>query len=131
MALMKMDFAIASNPTETVLWENSSPSSAQSAVTLNLSDSIANYDYIKFVVRRYISDEDTTETLYTPANLRKSTGSGAWYACLMSYVSSSGTFCRRIKYTNDTTLETLLCGAVGVATTSTNTSIVIKVIGIK
>lgn len=41
---------------ETVLWTNGSPTSTQSSQTVNLSDSISNYEYIKIYWRHSTTD---------------------------------------------------------------------------
>ena len=49
-------------PTETLLWQNSSPSTAISYTTVTLSESIQNFDYIK-VVGQVNPSGDTTEIM--------------------------------------------------------------------
>ena len=134
MAVIDMDFAMGNGEhyEETVLWTNSNPTSNQGDVTIELSDSMSNYDYIKFVVRRATSDSSETEDIYSVSDVRKSTGvNGTWYICLMSFVSGTGTYCRRIQYISDTSIKALTPYVVGSSASGVDATILIKVVGLK
>lgn len=49
-----------SQPTETTLWTNTSPSADFTATTVTLSESIQNFDYIKVMYKFNKSDSDST-----------------------------------------------------------------------
>lgn len=50
---------------ETVLWTNSSPSDNFSAQTVNLSDSVVNYKYLKFIYRGRNASAVTSSIIYS------------------------------------------------------------------
>jgi hypothetical protein len=115
---------------ETVLWENSAPTSAFSAQTITLSDDITNYDELKVIYRASTSDTDTKYVKISVDNfLKPMSGSFKQFGFYGAYNNAS--WCRVANYDSDTSIR--FGDGCGVKGTSTNNSTVIpiKIIGIK
>ena len=90
--------------TETVLWTNNSPTSAFSAQTVTLSQSIDNFDYIKITYRGGTSNANEVHAIYPVSDIRKmSTSNLIWGA--MAGVNSSDKYGRYISYVSDTQIS--------------------------
>jgi hypothetical protein len=122
--------------TETTLWTNPSPSSSLAGGDVTLSQSIANYDLLKFTWR-YSTDDTTSIITYVDvptyrANSKSASGSagkGINPSCLI--YTGSANYVRTCYYTSDTKTYIGVCGRVGSSSTS-NTSVILKSIkGIK
>lgn len=74
---------------ETLLWSNPSPTVSYSSGTVNLSDNVTNYDYIKVTFRSSTTKSLTRSLIFEQKdwiNTRSSTGDGTSMnpACAMS-----------------------------------------------
>lgn len=63
MALYRCASGGGGAPQETTLWTNSAPTSAQSELSITLSDSMGNYDYIKIEWRASTSKDSRCNVL--------------------------------------------------------------------
>lgn len=122
--------------TETTLWTNPSPSSSLAGGDVTLSQSIANFDLLKFSWR-YSTDDHTSIKTYVDvptyrANSKSASGAagkGINPSCLI--YTGSANYVRTCYYTSDTKTYIGVCGRVGSSSTS-NTSVILESIkGIK
>lgn len=121
------------NPKETVLWTNSSPTTSQAAVTLNLSESIENFDYIKIKARNSTTNTSSDEVLYPIEYVKKSSRTANNPAMIIGFFDSSLSyfFVRRIYYSSNTALTTTAAYTTGGSGTFNNYSIVTEISGVK
>ncbi len=124
--------------TGTVLWTNSSPTSTFSSQTVTLSDSITNYNYLKFVVYTNTTNSNSFNVIIPVEDFVTTTGSKDTTFCQFvlgataGYTLSTGTlFSRACWYDTDTTIEFHNSGGWNVAGASTETNIPYQIIGIK
>lgn len=118
---------------ETVLWTNPSPSSNFSAQTVTLSDSISNYDYIKFVYGLstsiaggnsvVIPVSDFKQAVYPQVNNMPIYELGAY--------NTTTTVVRGVMYASDTTVRFSPANNIAQTGSADNRAIPTAIIGIK
>lgn len=118
-------------PTETVLWENSSPTSSFAAQTVTLSQDMNDFDYLKITVRLSINyTEEISEII--PINDFKSTSDTAYHLAVAFWGRiGSQRVARSFFYISDTTVKIDGCAIIGAQGTQTAWVIPIKISGLK
>lgn len=130
-------FAVATKPTktETTLWTNSSPTSTFANTTVTLSQSIENFDYIKFRIastKSNTAESYQAESIFSVADVKRSTTTTYAPQCIISSRSTSGgQYVRRFLYESNTSLS--ISSGQQIAGTSGNNNYVIplSIVGIK
>lgn len=123
-----------SNPTETVLWTNSDPSTAFSGQTANLSQSLANFDAVKIVSIPYAGQTSSTmESIYEMEYFNKTGNHTGYYndCALCGGYSSSHQYTRIIKKNSDTAIYFTLAYRFGWTSSDNSYIIPTQIIGIK
>ena len=121
---------------ETTLWTNSSPSSSLSGGDVTLSQSIANFDLLKFEFNYSTSDSQNLITYVDVPTFRANSksasgtaGKGINPSCLI--YTGSANYARTCYYTSDTKVYIGTCSRIG-SSGNSNTSLILKYIkGIK
>ena len=121
--------ASGGNPTETTLWTNPSPGSQFATQTVTLSDSLLNYDYVKFVFRQHTSTTAETIILVSVTDFQN----------YLQYKYSPAVFCcsttpmsvRGVYYVSDTTVGFYANARVGSSGSANASNIPYKIIGVK
>lgn len=134
MALIEMDFAtgIGEHYEETVLWENPSPSSNFSAQTITLSQSMGDFDMLKFEIRTHVSSPITTELIYVPLSYFNSTSSDAnAYKFVLGVYQFTNLFARETYKSSDTQIYISEARRLNASGTSTDQNIPVKIVGLK
>jgi hypothetical protein len=116
--------------TETLLWENSSPTSQFTSDSLTLSDNIKNYDYLK-VYWRFSTTDNTTNFIIVNVNEFLQTEVIPTDRPAISCSTSETTYGRIVRYNSDTTVYISQCAKWWYNTTVNTYCIPIKVTGIK
>lgn len=122
----------SSQPTETNLWANATPTQQQANVTLNLADDIDNFDEIVFEYKTNTTAAETARAIYSPADVKKSDESVAsTLVTIASSVQGSFAIVRAITYASNTELH--LTAGLQMHSTSGNNAyaILVNVIGLK
>lgn len=117
-------------PTETTLWTNSSPTTAQAAnTTITLSQAMSNFDYLKIKYRYSTSNSEEGYAMYPVSFFRNSPGTGKCVAM----IGIKGTFAaaRRLDYISDTQFSITASVRCGGTDVSTAQLIIVGVYGIK
>lgn len=115
---------------ETVLWTNSSPTSSMTQQYLSLSDSIANYDYIKVVIA--VSTSDLTSTVTTIMDASEIISKGADYRnCFYGNPIGVNTIRLALGNSDSTKFGFSDCYQFATATTYNNTAIPLSISGLK
>ncbi len=133
-------YAYSSQPstgfTETTLWTNSSPTSSFDAQTVTLSQSMANFTYLKIKFASstsYYSDSYCSSIIVSVTDFKKST-EAQWkpiVGLVTKIQSSGGNRCRRAFYSSNTQVEFSAANQIS-GTTTTNTSCIpISIVGMK
>lgn len=96
--------------TETVLWQNSSPSTSASAFTCELSDDWTNYDYIKITTQLTTTNSTNLSQIFAKDELAKCrtvSGTTSFNLSATLYLGSGGFYCRRgtASSANNTTIS--------------------------
>lgn len=118
--------------TETTLWTNSSPSSAQTNTTISLSNNINNYDYLRIYWKRDTSTNEDISVMVSVDDFKKTKGDGIQLAFgggqgYVGYISLS----RVMAYTDATTITIgPYAGIAGNAATNNSWCIITKVSGV-
>ena len=110
MALHKSGAASGGAPQETALWTNPSPTSSTSALRVDLSGSINDYDYIKISFRTSTTKSTIRSAIYTSEDFKNFTGTSTSNDGLISYGASpvatydsyTNCYVRYIKYETTT-----------------------------
>ena len=119
-------------PTETLLWENPSPNATFAAQSVTLSDSISNYDYIHFYFKSGASTNNIRSNIYSVADVKASTKSGARNNVCSTACSNTGSAsARSITYESDTQLAFSSAWSLGNAASYNQTTIPLSIYGIK
>lgn len=117
---------------ETVLWTNPSPTSNFATQTVTLSQSIENFDYIKFVHRISTSASNSGETIYSVSTFKTSSNSVAIQPVIAARTGGNGYPVRRIRYVSDTTVSFLSTNNAGSGASYNDAyCIPLSIIGIK
>ena len=120
--------------TEETLYTNGSPTSTQGDATLSLSQSLNDYDYIRFEYRKSITNSDTMSYIVSVDEF-KQTGYSNGYAFvgLSAYMASSVAWCRPVYYNTLTTVSIKTPRRLAYTETSNNSRycILVKIVGIK
>ena len=118
---------------ETVLWNNSAPTSGMTSTTITLSQSIDLYDYIKIVWR--VSKTVSTEMsmLTTPSSIKISTSGGTNVnnLSISARPTSGRATSRLITYSSVTKLGVSVAHYIGESGNTTDYAIPIQIVGIK
>lgn len=123
---------------EDVLWINESPDSAFAAQSVTLSADIDNYDligvYYKYTINRAIVN-DPYFILITPADLKTSAHSDGTRHNVFSFGGiqspSNAIYSRNLYYESNTQLYFDLCYQMGGGSTTPESSLPLKIVGIK
>ena len=120
---------------ETTLWTNSSPSSAFSAQTVSLSQTVNNFKFIKIIFYNSTSQDESTETIISTSKLKalsNNTNSANFYrGASPAYFSSNVAQIREFYYSNTTTIGFTSTFRVNNATSGSNSNCIpYKIIGI-
>lgn len=117
---------------ETVLWTNPSPTSSMLNQTrVTLSQSIMNFEYIKFYARISTSNSKETALMVSASdfqNMTDSTNRGRLTICA---ADSSSSYARFVNYVDNTTVEFSNARRLGNTTTSNSNTIPTKITGLK
>ena len=114
-------------PTETTLWSNDSPTSAFAAGTINLSDSIANYDAIQFKYRMSTANDNTRTNIYPKSDYMNNAN-----FTLADFVASLAVFQRILTKDSNTSFSITTAYRWNTSSTSSNNYIIpIEVAGLK
>ena len=119
---------------ETVLWTNPAPTSAFASQTVTLSDDINNYDYLKFILRRYTTDAREAEVIFSVAKFKEYyTANGNFTGAVRAYyLSSTGSVLDRgIVYNSDTSIKFGDSTQIGGTSVDNATLLPQKIIGVK
>lgn len=104
MALYRCNSSSPIEPVETTLWTNNSPTSAMNGnTTVNLSDDITNYDFLRFYHKNRSTGSDETRSILIPVDVFKQYGNNADYC--ISAPGSGVSYARAIHYASDTTVK--------------------------
>lgn len=112
---------------DTVLWTNSTPTSSFNSQTSVLSDSIANYTYIKIVHRKSTTDGNTTSVYIDPSDF--STNVNARNA--IGWLVGSYAYQRTFSYNTDLKINFNVCYQSGTTTAANQNAIPVSIIGLK
>lgn len=113
------------NWTETVLWTNPNRSVAFGNQTVNLSDNMNNYDYIKIVYYGWITSSDDEDVIIIlPVEKLKFLHDATNWISLYIGQRGSSNYYRRICYDSDTSI-------IFKEASNTSAGIPYKIIGIK
>lgn len=130
MALIR---PISTSESTTSLWQNSDPTTAYAASTVNLSDSISNYRYLKIIFRKSTSSADTFSVIVDTSELANTTLSTSnTFSGSCSFRSSDNVvYCRRFSYSAANSIEFSTSFVVNYEGSVTTTLIPTEIIGIK
>lgn len=121
--------------TETTLWTNSSPTSSFAAQTVTLSQSIANFTYLKFTfcVDTSFDQSYITSIIVSVTDFKKSREEqwGSMPGFTTKITSSGGGRCRRIFYDSYTSIRFAAANQISGTTTTNTACIPISIIGMK
>lgn len=111
---------------ETSLWTNSSPTSNFNAQTVNLSDSLSNYDYIKVKVRFNTSTATENEVMCSVSQFKTMNiaDGGFW---LSNTLVSTYSYTRMYRYVSDTEIYINTAFKYGTSSGTTAPSFVIPI----
>lgn len=121
--------------TETTLWSNNAPTTATGSKTVTLSESIANYKYVKIKWRLTTTSSVNNEILI-PINQFKKSLSDA-QSCIISISGrwelsgSYVTYMRRVYYVSNTSVTFSSGAQVGGTATNTAYIIPLSISGVK
>lgn len=114
-------------PAETTLWSNNSPTSAFAPGTINLSDSIANYDAIQFKYRMSTDNGNIRTNIYPNSDYMNNTN-----FTLADYVASLAIFHRVLTKDSNTSFSITTAYRWNTSATTSNAYIIpVEVSGIK
>lgn len=119
---------------ETILWQNSSPTSAFEAQNLTLSESIDDFDYLSITYAGTISESaPKIKIMFTPTDLRKSVASSPNPRIIISghYGSNNYRLDRTLILNSVTSIAVSAASRVGASGTYNQAAIPLSVIGIK
>lgn len=114
---------------ETVLWTNSTPTSAQNGGSITMSDNMSNYDMIKLTFRTSTTSADGY-SIYCD-DITKAVTNGTRLSCDVFNTGNNGLYSRGITYTDDTTLNITYAGRVDATGSDNNLAILTEVAGVK
>ena len=120
--------------TETLLWENQSPTSAFSSSTITLLESIASYDYLKIIYKSTASANDQFSLIVSVSDFRTTSGDNLNPKVrLDAKISASAAYSRAFYYSSDTVINLASVNASQIGGTgyTTNYCIPLKVYGVK
>ena len=120
---------------ETSLWTNPNPTTAiSSALTVTLSDSVDNYDYIKLWYRYSTADATAYSMIYTK-DAFKQCQQGTFKAPIVGFTEQAtdgSLYARQAYYVSTTSVKFGgACYLLGSSSTDSTKSIPIEVVGIK
>lgn len=121
---------------ETLLWENSTPSSSYGENTITLSDSVQNYDYLRFEFTRGTTNPEIFSVIYTVDELDNTAqnANGEKLSSPTIYVSGTGNYTRILSKLSDTSILFSHCKkyGTGIDTVNSDTTLMpYKVFGLK
>lgn len=108
---------------EKVLWTNSNPTASFVGQAVTLSESVKNFDYIRFYYRATTSDNRTFSMLVSVDDFLLTLNDFNTFRLSLDYATSSGRYDRGIIYVTLTTLN--FVGAIQVGANSSNNSLLI------
>ena len=115
---------------ETVLWTNSSPTSAYATGNITLPQAITKFDYIKLKCRATTSNFTETESIQPIAYLGTDTDYTSYLMCSMN-ISNLGWIRHVTKGTSDSQVVIHKCYQIAGTGESTNYLIPLEIIGLK
>lgn len=117
---------------ETVLWTNPSPSSNFSAQTITLSQSMSDFDMLRFEIRTHVSSPTTSKSIYVPLSYFNSTSSGAnAYKLVLGVYQFTNLYARETYKSSDTQIYISEARRLNASGTSTDQTIPYKIYGVK
>lgn len=120
---------------ETVLWTNSAPTSTFNAQTVTLSDSVRNYDYLKFVYNLNNENQTTCSTIMSVSDFVNTKYQAGYFVgefgCMATTSGTLYPWSRPAHYDTDTTIAIKNCITVGTSVTINTRLIPTAIIGIK
>jgi hypothetical protein len=114
---------------ETILWTNPNPTTGFESRTVNLSESVRNFKYIKATIRKSTTDNTVRGII---ADIDTFTASTTDSPVSYSFMFGSGRVVRAVRYTTDTSV--LFGNALGINSTTAggvNYCIPYQIIGLK
>lgn len=121
--------------TETVLWTNSAPTSTFNAQTVTLSDSVRNYDYLKFVYNLNNENQTTCSTIMSVSDFVNTKYQAGYFVgefgCMATTSGTLYPWSRPAHYDTDTTIAIKNCITAGTSVTINTRLIPTAIIGIK
>ena len=116
---------------ETVLWTNSAPTSTFASQTVNLSDSMQNYKYIKIKTEYDTSQSPTASVLMSVDDVNNMTGQTIVVNLCLASHDSAGNYIRPISFSTNTSVVFGNCLPLRSTTIDNTKSIPLQVIGLK
>lgn len=112
--IIKQDYGETGGFSETLLWSNASPTTAQTSQDISLNDDLSNFTHIR-VVYRYSTGVTTTAEFIIPISQLKTLSalSAVPYVVLHAYVNSSTTYLRNLFAVAGDTTKLAIGGASG------------------
>lgn len=117
--------------TETTLWTNSSPTSTFAAQSVTLSQSLSNFDYIRFEYRFSTSNSASYSVIIKASDVTNSLTTSGNFTIALMVRSSSYYRSRRVTYNSLTSLEVSLAWDSNHAGSSNSEAIPTKIVGMK
>lgn len=117
---------------ETVLWNNSNPTSAMGdSVSLSLSDDLNNYKYIKVTFRTSRTNSTESSVIMSIDDFKATAGSaeGSFRLTICAYTTAL--FVRIIRYNSDTSVVVSRAISFTSSTENNNATIPTKISGLK
>ena len=117
--------------TETVLWTNSSPTSNFADQNVTLSDSMSNYDYLKFTYKKATNNAASTSAVFSVSDV-KNFADESLYGQIGGESATDWYMSRMIWYVSDTSVKISTAWGLNRANSANNAYIIpLSIIGIK
>lgn len=112
--IIKQDYGETGGFSETLLWRNSNPTTAQALQNISLNGDLSNFTHIRVVYRFSTGVATTAEYIIPISQLRTlSALSNVPYVVLHAYVNSSTTYLRNLFAVAGDTTKLTIGGASG------------------
>ena len=117
--------------TETVLWTNSSPTSNFADQNVTLSDSMSNYDYLKFTYKKATNNATSTSAIFSVSDV-KNFADESVYGQIGGESATDWYMSRMLWYVSDTSVKISTAWGLNRANSANNSYIIpLSIIGIK
>lgn len=117
--------------TETVLWTNSSPTSNFADQNVTLSDSMSNYDYLKFTYKKATNNATSTSAVFSVSDV-KNFADESVYGQIGGESATDWYMSRMLWYVSDTSVKISTAWGLNRANSANNSYIIpLSIIGIK